>query len=306
MIPAEVADVSRLLPAPASEVRQLGGPGRPWSIRYGSTQAVLRWNDASRWRAFGSTDAEAIESIEWAHRFLTDLASIGFLAPAPIDDLDGRSFVALDGGIWELLSHVPGWPMGWTDRELFESGNLLARFHSASLRLPERSQRPGAQPFSECSPSHADARVVRAGFERELAAPAFADAPRGVIHGDATQSNVVITDDATFHLVDFALVYKESLYGDIGAALWRNGRSDPDAVTYDALRVARFVSGYHAERPLGQNAASAIVTCMKGRGLQLQHRLELRRGSDESVMQRLLAVQRSQAQLVGAIEAALG
>jgi Ser/Thr protein kinase RdoA (MazF antagonist) len=306
VIPPALADVVRLLPVPASDVRQLGRPGRPWSIRYGSRQAVLRWNDASRWRSFGFSETEGMASIEWAHRVLGDLASTGFVAPGPIADLDGRSFAVTVGGVWELLSHVPGRPMGWTDAEFRAAGALLAQFHIASQKLPKRSQRPGAQPFADCVPSHADARVIRASFEREWGALDPADAVPTVIHGDATQSNVVIADNGTFHLVDFALMYEECLYGDIGAALWRNGRSSADAITYDTARVARFVSGYHAERPLSQGAARAIVTSMKGRGLQLQHRLELRRGRDESVMQRLLAVQESQTQLVTAIEAVLG
>ena len=34
----------RLLPSPAIDAKQLGGAGRPWSIQYGSSNAVLRWN----------------------------------------------------------------------------------------------------------------------------------------------------------------------------------------------------------------------------------------------------------------------
>ena len=284
---------------------QLGGAGRPWWIRYGANEAVLRWNDFARWRAFGFSDDEAIASIDWLHALLEDIASTGFVAPRPVHDLDGRSRAIVDRGIWELLSPVPGHPMGWSDDEILAAGSLLARFHEVSVRLPARPQRPGAQPFVACEPAHRDARAVRAAFEREITALEPAHAIPGVIHGDATQSNVVVGDDGSFYLVDFALAYEEHLYGDIGSALWRNGRSSPDAVTYDPDRAARFVRGYHLVRPLAPGAASAIVTFMKGRGLQLQHRLELRTGRDDTVMQRLMAIDAEGARIADAIEAAL-
>jgi Ser/Thr protein kinase RdoA (MazF antagonist) len=301
----ELAAVLRLLPAPVRDTTQLGGAGRPWSIGYGAKQAILRWNDASRWHAFGFTDEEAVASIEWLHALLRDLASVGFNAPRPMDDLDGRSIAIVKGGIWELLSRVPGRQMGWSDSEIRESGSLLARFHEVALKLPTRPQRPGAQPFVACEPALPMARTVRAAFEREIAALDPAHAIRGVIHGDATQSNVVVGDDGSFRFVDFALAYQEHLYGDIGSALWRNGRSSADALTYDPSRAARFVRGYHAVRPLAPGAASAIVTFMKGRGLQLQRRLELQNGQDDSVIQRLLAVDAAGARIVDAIEKAL-
>lgn len=295
----------RLLPVAASETQQLGGPGRPWSIRYGSTRAVLRWNDAGRWRAFGFSDDEAVASLEWLHRMLGDLSATGFIAPRPIDHLDGRSIALVDGGLWELLSHVPGRAMGWTDREIHAAGALLARFHDASARLPTRPQRPGAQPFAACEPAHPEARVVRSRFERDSVTPDAADVLHAVIHGDATQSNVVVAADGSFHLVDFAIAYNDHTYADIGSALWRNGRSSADAVTYDGARAAGFVRGYDSVRPLGARAARAIVTSMLGRGLQLQHRLELRHGRDETVMQRLLAIHAAHDELVASIDRVL-
>jgi len=297
--------VLRLLPSPAIDANQLGGAGRPWSIRYGSTVAVLRWNDAGRWRAFGFSGEEAVASVQWLHLVLRDVAAAGFVAPRPVDDLDGRSIAVADAGVWELLTRVPGRSMGWSDHEIFEAGRLLARFHDASLRLPKRPQRPGSQPFDACYPEHPEARAVRARFEHEVSALDPEASARGVIHGDATQSNVVVEEDGSFHLVDFALAYLDYLWGDIGSALWRNGRTSADAVTYDASRVARFVRGYDSVRALDRRAAQAIVTFMKGRGLQLQHRLELRRGHDETVMRRLLAVDEAGPELVAAIEDAL-
>jgi Ser/Thr protein kinase RdoA (MazF antagonist) len=302
---ADLQAVLALLPAPVSEIEQLGGPGRPWSVRYGAGRAVLRRNDPSRFRDFGQSEDVALGSITWLHELLRDLAQLGFAAPVPINDLEGRSIAVVDGALWELLAHVPGRPMGWTDREMHAAGALLARFHEASLALPTRAQRPGAQPPRECRPSHPAARAVRVAFERELEDVAVDSAPRGVIHGDATQSNVVIEDSGDYHLVDFAIAYQDAFLADIASALWRNGRASPNAVTYEASRAARFVRGYATVRPLTPSAGRAIVIHMKGRGLQLQWRLEQRRGGDETIVQRLLAIEAQQAQLGAAIIAAL-
>ncbi|HLZ48827.1 MAG TPA: phosphotransferase, partial [Candidatus Limnocylindria bacterium] len=260
LIVPELAAATRLLPAPVSDARQLGGARRPWAIDYASTKAVLRWNDAARWRAFGFTDEDAVASTEWLHALLRELAAVGFTAPYPIDDLDGRSFVAVDGGIWELLSHVPGEPMGWSHREMFEAGALLARFHDAAQRLTRRAQRPGAQPFADCAPGHSEARGLRAAFDREFAQLRPEWTKRGVIHGDATQSNVVVDDHGSYHLVDFALAYVDHVLADTGSALWRNGRASPDSIVYDPARAAGFVRGYASVRPLGPGAGRAIVT----------------------------------------------
>jgi Ser/Thr protein kinase RdoA (MazF antagonist) len=177
--------------------------------------------------------------------------------------------------------------------------------HQTSLTLPLRLQRPGAQPLIECRPSHPAAREVRVAFERDLREIGHDSGPRGVIHGDATQSNVVIDDRGEHRLVDFAIAYQDALLADVGSALWRNGRAGPDAVTYDPARTATYVRGYATVRPLLPEAGRAIVVYMKGRGLQLQSRLELRRGTDETVIQRLLSIEAQQAELQTAITVAL-
>jgi len=304
MIPTELQAVLDLLPNPASEIAQLGGPGRPWSVRYGHTHAVLRRNDPRRFRDFGQSEDVALASVIWVHDVLRDLADLGLAAPTPIAGLAGRSVAVVDGTIWELLTHVPGLPMGWADDDMHAAGALLARFHQSSLALPLRPQRPGAQPFSECRPAHPAARNARDAFERELQEIEHDVAPRGVIHGDATQSNVVI-DRGAYRLVDFAIAYQDTLLADVGSALWRNGRASPDAVTYDPGRAATFVRGYAAVRSLPPEAGRAIVVYMKGRGLQLQSRLELRRGADETIIERLRSIEAQHAELESAITVAL-
>ncbi len=294
-----------LLPENAKDVVQLGGPGRPWSLRYGSQQAVLRRNDLGRFRAFGQSAQTACASITWLHEALLGIARIEFVVPEPLPDLEGESVLATQDAVWELLAHLPGTQMGWSDEEMRSAGRLLGEFHSASQRLAEKPQRPGSHPLVECRPNRPEAGAIRAAFERELEEINHLEMPRGFIHCDATQSNVVIDERGAFHLVDFAIGYKEAFLADVGSALWRNARSEPDAVTYDPARAAEFVRGYATMQPVPPESARAIVVYMKGRGLQLQMRLELRAGTDETVIRRLLAIEAQQAALEAAIALAL-
>lgn len=289
-VPAELQPVLALLPEPATDLRQqLTGPGRPWLVRYGPQQAILRSSDPRRFKRSTFSPDLALASIEWLHDFLRDLAATGTVAPAPAADLGGGSIAVIDGVIWELLTFVPGAPIGWTDAEMIEAGRALARFHEASAAVPGRAQRPGSARMQESRPEHPDAGPVAAYVETALAAAA--EPPPLVIHGDATQANMVV-DAGTFHLVDFALAYREAPLGDVGSALWRNARSEPDSIGYEPRRVALFVRGYASVRPQPAAAGHAIVTYMLARGLQLQHRLELRGADDPTIPQRLRAIYR--------------
>jgi Ser/Thr protein kinase RdoA (MazF antagonist) len=271
-------------------------------VRYGGRAAVLRANDLEHLARLGFSADLAMASIEWLHDFLRDLAGTGFTAPAPVADLGGKSTALADGVIWELLTFVQGRPMGWRDDEMRRAGQLLARFHDASLRTRPRPQRPAALTIEDCRPVDPRAASVRTQVEAELAE--IRGGAHGVVHGDATQANVVIDDD-DYRLVDFALAFREALIFDIASALWRNGRTDANSVIYDPRRVATFVRGYHDARQLRVNDDRRILTCMMARGLQLQQRLELRRGADETVMLRLVAIERQQSDLRAAIASAI-
>lgn len=286
-IPAELQPVVALLPDPVSELRQpLPGPGRPWLVRYGLSAAILRSTDPRRFKGTSYGPDVAHASIEWLHRFLRELAATGFVAPRPVADLRGESIAVSGAVIWELLTFVPGQPMGWTDDEIFEAGRTLARSHQASLATPPRSQRPGSGPLRDSRPALPAARSIQAEVDRGLAATGE---PPMVIHGDATQANMVI-DDGAYHLVDFALAYQEAALADVGSALWRNARTAPDSLTYDPHRLSHFVRGYASVIPQPRTAGHAIVRFMLARGLQLQHRLERREANDPTILARLLSI----------------
>lgn len=302
-VPDALRRVLDLLPAPVHEVRGLRGPAGPWLIRYGSEEAVLRWSDPAQHARLGFTPALALESMTWLHEFLGDLAATGHVAPGPVNDLGGHSLAVVDGAIWELLTYVRGRQMAWEDG-VYEAGRALAQFHVASMGLPPRPQRPGALPFDACRPLHPSAPVAE--VQRELGEIGYSGAERCVIHGDATFGNVVIAQDGTWRLIDFAIAFHDVPLADIACALWRTGRTADAATSYDPARAAEFVRGYASLRPLRPDDARAIVVYVKARGLQLQHRSELRGWrTDETVIQRLLALRAQQGEIESAIRTAL-
>lgn len=301
-VPKSLRRVLDLLPGPVRQVRGLRGDAGPWLIGYGSQDAVLRWGDPAQRARLGFTPALAFESMAWLHQFLDDLAATSDVAPAPVRDLGGRSFAVVDDAIWELLTFVPGKQMAWED-SLYQAGRALARFHVASTGLPARSQRPGALSFDACRPAHPSAPVAE--IQRELEEIGYSSAERCVIHGDATFGNVVIGEDGNWRLIDFAIAFQDASVADIACALWRTGRTADTATSYETARVAEFVRGYASVRPLGPDDARKIVVYLKARGLQLQHRSELRGRTDETVIQRLLALRVQQDHLERAIRSVL-
>jgi len=295
--------VAKLLPDEIEEASQVD-PRRPWIVRYGSRRAVLRATDLNALQSLGFSPELAYASLAWLHELLRDLSTAGFTAPAPLTELDGQSIVVIDGIAWELLTFVPGRPMAWSDYEMRHAGALLASLHAALTGLSPREQRPGALPIESCRPADLVARGIQAELERELSRIGYERVGRTVVHGDATQANVVIEGDK-FAFVDYTIAYVECELFDIASALWRNARVDANAVRYDPGRAALFVGGYCGERRLKPVDAIAIVALMKGRGLQLQQRLELRRGVDDTVLQRLVAICAQSRELVEAMAGAI-
>lgn len=302
-VPNALRRVLDLLPAAVHEVRGLRGPAGPWLIRYGFGEAVLRWGDPVQHARLGFTPALALASMTWLHEFLGDLAATGHVAPAPVKDLGRQSLVVVDDAIWELLTFVPGRQMVW-ENSVYDAGRALAQFHVSSVGLPSRPQRPGALPFDTCRPVHPSAPAAE--VQRELEEIGYSSAERCVIHGDATFGNVVIAEDGTWRLIDFAIAFQDVPLADIACALWRTGRTADAATSFDPARAAEFVRGYATVRPLQPDDARAIVVYLKARGLQLQHRAELRGWrTDETVIQRLLALRAQQGELERAIRVAL-
>jgi len=215
--------------------------------------------------------------------------------------------VVVENAIWEMLSFLPGRRLGWDHRvDLGSAGALLARFHQASLAISPPEQRPGALPMEECCPASEAALADR--FQRDLIDIGHQSAVRCVVHGDATQANMLVVDRgrAPTALIDFALAHVGPPESDISFALWVAGRTEQPATTLDTSRVREFVAGYHRVRPLGAWAVRAIPLYLVGRGLQMHVRLERAGARDEIQARRLHWLDENRRALEEMVASALG
>ena len=94
---------------------------------------------------------------------------------------------------------------------------------------------------------------------------------RVVIHGDFTNHNVIAdgTPPRATGVIDFAGAHVEWPLADIGYGLWRSGRPRQEADHLDLGRIARFLRGYAAVRPVSADEARSITVYIRGRGLQM-------------------------------------
>src|SRR5262249_5547611 len=133
-------------------------------------------------------------------------------------------------------------------------------------------------------------------------------APRLVIHGDPTVSNVVVdgAPPAVAGLIDFGSASHEPPLADVGFGLWRSGRPGPAAVAPAPAPGGRPRGRVHRRRPPAPRAGpAAVCVYMRARGLQLiVHHL----GTGEDLrlaLRRVAALAAGQPALEAAIAAAL-
>jgi Ser/Thr protein kinase RdoA (MazF antagonist) len=267
---------------PNLSAQPLDSRGQPWLLEAADWRAVLRYLPPRRY-----PPAESMPHVEWLHRFLDRLAPLQVATPRPLRELRGASIAVADGVLWELLTYVPGRPLGWDPHVPLESaGGMLASYHLASREVSPPEQRPGALPLEDCCP--ASAGVLVSEFQRDLADLDQASIDWCVLHADCTVSNMLVSGEppTVSGMIDFALAQLGPPEADISFALWVTGRTAQPQRRLDYARVRAFVSGYHRVRPLTARAAKAIPVYLVGRGMQLLTRIERTGGSDEIQLER--------------------
>jgi Ser/Thr protein kinase RdoA (MazF antagonist) len=188
------------------------------------------------------------ETVEWIHRFLDRLV---FNAPKPVAYFDGASVAVMDGAVWSALSFVDGETVGWSpEPSMFELGAFLATFHTAAMAVEMDTQQSPVFPVGPVD---------------------HVDRPRGVIHGDFTNHNVLAAGSprTPCGVIDFMNAYIEVPLFDIGCALWRSGRPSQLADTFDPERILAYVDGYSSVHALSDDDRAAVVAYLRARGLQI-------------------------------------
>jgi len=197
------------------------------------------------------------EDLPFYLNLMAHLAKSGCEVPAPEPDRTGALFSILNGKPAGLVARVDGAPVDDPDAARCRAvGEALGRLHVASQGYRARlTNRRGPAWWRQA------ARAVRpfltpdqnAAIEAELA---FQQGwgklrlPKGAIHADLFVDNVLFDDERVAGIIDFGFAATDFLAYDIAIAV--NDWCDEDGAL-DADRVAAFLAGYHAVRPLSDD-----------------------------------------------------
>lgn len=253
------------------------GNADAWLLRQGAGCMVLKR---------GRSDQDEAD-VCWEHNYLRGLQGTGFPASAPIPAFDGQSWTRHEGRIWATLTYLPGRALASEgDQDMVAAGAFLARYHRATRLVPTwgpRPTEPGLSRLREVTPWG----TLRAALGTYSAHDRFArlldDVEIGlrdigyeaiehiVVHGDATNDNLIVDGrpPSVVGLIDFGSAHLAPWPADLGAALWRSGRTRDSHVALDQHRVAHFVRGYHHESPMPERLACAVPLLIQARGVQL-------------------------------------
>lgn len=281
LLEAVVRSLARPGDAPAVDSSAVSatrmGAADTWLLRVSGRALILK-----RYRR-GQDETD----VRWEHDLLEHVAATGFPASRPVQALDGRSWRRLDDRVWGALTYLPGGSFGWTPQPgLDMAGMFLAAYHHAARSVQMERQRPSGTPLLELAAlapwdrlavALEDAGRLRQFAQlldelgQELQAINFGALDQIAIHGDPTADNMLIngTPPQLVGLIDFGNAAVDGWLADLGAGLWRSGRTAPDGIGLDTERVATFVAGYHRRSALDLTLARAVPLLIKARGLQL-------------------------------------
>ena len=226
-----------------------------------------------------ATDPDADVALEEA--MLARLASAGLPVPASRPDASGERVVALHGRSARLQAFLPGTP--WRDVPASAAlgrriGALLARAHAALVGFEHAGAdrthawdlaRPGQHApklsaVGDAARRDALARVLAE--HAELVAPALASCPRGVLHGDANDENVLVDGDEPTGLIDLGDALRGALVVDLALTLAYAAQHGALAAGAANLPLAAaVVAGYHAARPLTDAERPLLFPLLRAR-----------------------------------------
>ncbi len=211
---------------------------------------------------------------------LSHLSDAGLVVPTSIPTTSGQSMVTADiaghAAIGRLQRHVDGARWGETKTTpdlLFRVGAYLAQLHGALSDF----QHPGAQrshlwDLAEAN-QHAAAvkligdpdrrRIIEQCFHlyRSHALPVLSSCPRGMLHGDANDENILVHDAMVVGILDFGDCQMGALVQDLAITL--SYALQQDGMTIDS--VSSLLCGYQSIRTLEQIELEAVVPLMLAR-----------------------------------------
>lgn len=277
------------------EIVPLGGTAtHKWDVTTAQGRFVVRVRAAE----FADLDATQFD-----HEVLRRLAHAGFPVPTPMKNVDGATWFARDGCVWEVLSWIEGEPFIAGDLTATEAlGSLLARFHRTFCNdrppgKPGRRREDHPELMCPClsalRPLAANARE-----DRELAeigqlldevavrldAGLYVSLPHSVIHGDVHPGNVRFRNSRVAAMYDFDYLGIEARARDVSDGLisFASRRGDPfdpnvmhslaQPFVPDLTQCRSLLSGYQSETPLTAAEWQALPLLMRSRWIQMRLR----------------------------------
>lgn len=205
---------------------------------------------------------------------LSHLSDAGFVVPTSIPTKSGEFMMMADvaglPAIGRLQVHVDG--TRWRDAEttpdlLFQVGAYLAQLHGSLSTF----QHPGAQRSHlwdlARANQHAAAlkliadpdrrRIMEQCFHlyRSHALPVLSSCPRGMLHGDANDENILVHDGMVVGILDVGDCQMGALVQDLAITL--SYAVQQDGMTIDS--VSSLLCGYQSIRTLEQIELEALV-----------------------------------------------
>ncbi len=193
------------------------------------------------------------------------LAAAGLPVPSPIHSTTGESRMSIAHagrtGILRVQNYLAGtqWRSHPSGNQLLAAiGRTLAELHGALEGFaPEGGERTHLWDVCEAQQHRSSVRLVGSHELRTtlesimqlhaaIVVPELPNCPRGMLHGDANDENILIEDDRVVGIVDFGDCLLGPYVVDLGITV-AYAMQDPHV---DLESINHLVTGYHAIRPL--------------------------------------------------------
>ncbi len=226
-----------------------------------------------------TTDESA--DVELEEAVLDTLETAGIAVPSVIPDREGVRIVrfVMDGvdASARMQRFLPGsaWRKAVATPTLGRSiGRVLAEVHAALADFDHTgASRSHSWDIATCSRhrqsiGHVESKSRRTILEMvmqeqaSLAEPLIAKCPRGMLHGDANDENILVEGDRVAGLIDFGDTLRGAFVQDLGITL---AYAAQHGTPPNLELAASIVSGYHDFRPLLEEEQQALFPLLRSR-----------------------------------------
>ena len=240
---------------------------------------LVRFEDGRR--SVLKITADDSADVELEEAVLDTLDAAGIAVPSVVPDRAGARIVRFDlngaDATARMQRFLPG--SAWRDADATPAlgrsiGRMLAEVHAALAGFTHAgSDRSHAWDVATCSthrPSiaHVESKSRRTILEmvmQEQAAivePLIAKCPRGMLHGDANDENILVEGDRVAGLIDFGDTLRGALVQDLGITLAYAAQHGAEP---NLDLAASIVSGYHDFRPLLEEEQQLLFPLLRSR-----------------------------------------